>query len=109
MQHNSKTFHRFLQLRHLIKCNPMDKPLLKDELRTNYYQQALNTLSDVRAHLSDKEEGHFFSKSAMRFFGNTMKDIKFSKRDMAIYCNNDHNVARYDICWSGDNLTLVHV
>jgi hypothetical protein len=83
-QHNEKNWKEFIRLRELIKGKPLDVQLLKKELKENYYQQRLNSLSDLRRHLSDEFEENFFSRATRNFFG--PHKIKFSKRDLMVYC-----------------------
>jgi hypothetical protein len=103
--HNKQNFERFLELRHLISCAPVDVALLKQELKENYYFQRIKTLADLKRHLSNEEEENFFGRSARRFFGTSK--YKFSKRDFVLTCYNKHGVATYRVYWSGENLSLI--
>jgi hypothetical protein len=103
--HNKENFERFLELRHLISCQPADVALLKQELRENYYFQRIKTLADLKRHLSNEEEENFFGRSARRFFGTSK--YKFSKRDFSLTCENKHTTAVYRVYWCKGNLSLI--
>ena len=107
--HNKENWNRFIELRHLISCNPIDKNLLKQELRDNYYQQRINSLSDLKCHMSNEFEENFFGSSARRFF-NT-KGYKFSKTNLTVTAMNcgGERASHYEIVFCNDNLELNHI
>ena len=102
-----ENFKKFIELRHLIDCKPNDIKELKAELKENYFQQRLNSLSDLRGHMSSEFEGNFFSRKTRKFFGS--HKITFSKKEMMVYCIFSDRVASYEVVLRGDYLELVHV
>lgn len=102
--HNKNNWNEFIRLRDLIKCNPSDKDLLRQELRSNYYQQRLNSLSDLRAHMSSGFEDNFFNRDTVKFFG--PHKYKFSKRDLTMTCIFKDRIVVYEIVFSNGNLIL---
>lgn len=105
--HNENNWNEFKNLKHLIGCKPVDVKLLKEELKENYYQQRLNSLSDLRAHMDPDFEEKFFSRETRKFFG--PHRIKFSKKDLMVYCEFSDRTSSYEIIFNNGNLKLKHV
>lgn len=107
-----KEFKRFMELRHLISCNPLDKKLLKEELAKNYFQERLTSLSSLKSFMSPEHEENFFGSSARRFF--KTRKYKFSKREMTVtaynYGSGELREAEYEIFMNASGtLELKHI
>lgn len=103
--HNKDNFNKFKELKQLIDCNPSDKKLLKDELKENYYQNRLNSLSDLKCHMDQEFVDKFFGRKTMNFFGT--RKVRFSKKDLTVTCFNEHTTAVYDVIWEDENISLI--
>ena len=107
-QHNKKNWKEFKRMKELIAGNPVDVKLLREEIKENYYNDALKSLADVKRHMSDEFEINFFGRETMKYFG--PHKFKFSKKDLTVSCIFKDTVVVYDIVWSDkdDNLELIH-